>query len=209
MREGVVLLHGIGANRFTLWAHERFFRRRGYDVLNLTYPSTRFELAGIVDAVAPSIAAFAARVERVHFVGHSMGGLVIRGLLARHRPANLGRVVMMGTPNNGSELADRFRDWRLYRRVFGPAGQQLMTGFIQAFPDASDYSLGVLAGDRGLNVIGRKLIGRPSDGMVAIESTKLAGMADHRVLPIGHTAFMVSREAMRQTLHFLREGKFT
>ena len=85
----------------------------------------------------------------LHVVAHSMGGLLARAYLARHRPARLGRVVMLGTPNGGSEVADLLRGWPLYRLVFGPAGQQLVTAQAEALRaafGAVDYELGSLAG---------------------------------------------------------------
>src|SRR6202000_1112853 len=92
------------------------------------YPSRQKSLEALTEEIHPAIERFAARIEgSLHFVGHSMGGLLTRVYLARYRPARLGRVVMLGTPNGGSEIADRLKNFLPYRLFFGPAGQQLRT----------------------------------------------------------------------------------
>lgn len=138
-----------------------------------------------------------------------IGGLLARISLARHRPA---RVVMLGTPNAGSEIADLLRGWPAYRLVFGPAGQELVTALTPALREAFgtvDYELGILAGDRPLNPFAaRLLLPGPSDGKVSVASTRLAGMADHRVIPTSHMRLIAHPRAIAETLRFLREGRF-
>ncbi|WP_373875122.1 esterase/lipase family protein [Methylorubrum podarium] len=106
---------------------ERELAAEGYATLNLDYPARRLALADIAETIAPQVAAFAAGVSRLHIVTHSMGGFVARVILVRHRPANLGRVVMLGPPNGGSEVADALHRLAPYRRFFGPAGAELVT----------------------------------------------------------------------------------
>lgn len=212
--ERVVLLHGIFRTHRHMRKLARYLEQQGYSVLNLYYPSTRYPLEGLAQWIHPQIEAFAQGGERIHFVGYSMGGLLIRAYLAQHRPANLGRVVMIGTPNQGSEVADFLcrGKWRgeLYRRLYGPAGQQLITtqhSFGQLFAPV-DYELGIIAGDRPVDLISSHIIGQPNDGKVAVERTKLAGMRDHLVLHTNHTTFPQQPEVWAQTAHFLRFGQF-
>jgi pimeloyl-ACP methyl ester carboxylesterase len=209
--DGVILLHGIFRTHRNMAKLARFLEQNGYSVLNLGYPSTKLALEGIAEHIHPTVSRFASEVEgRAHFVGFSMGGLVIRAYLHRHRPGNLGRVVMLGTPNNGSEVADALRHWWLYRKIYGPAGQQLVTGLKN--PDALfgkvDYELGVIAGNRSIDPVSSRIINKPSDGKVSIESTRLAGMKDHILVDAFHTFFPNTRSAWQQTLHFLKEGRF-
>lgn len=188
----------------------RYLRQRGYAVANLGYPSRRMRLEGLADDLYPIISAWqAAHPGPLHMVGHSMGGLVIRALLARYPALRPQRVVMIGTPNQGSEVADFLRNNRLYRWVYGPAGQQLCCAPPRAgLPDAFPAVLGVIAGNRCYDPLCGRLIGRESDGKVSVESTRLAGMRDHCILPVGHSTMPARRCVHEAVAHFLAQGKF-
>ncbi len=193
--------------RFARWAEAE-----GFAALNLRYCSMTNALPAIVDALEPEVRAFAERTEgAIHFIGHSLGGLLIRALLNRFRPAALGRVVMMGTPHGGSEWADLSLRLRLGGRVLGPVGNFLTT---KRHPDDEallcpvDFPLGVIAGRTPWEPIIPPLLPRPNDGTVSVASTRIAGMTDHIVMPVTH-AFMPSNVAVRrQAIAFLREGRF-
>lgn len=208
-QQKVMLLHGIWRTSKSMVFIARHLRKQGYAVLNLTYPSTKLPLEALVEEIHAKIADFAEGAT-THFVGHSMGGLLIRAYLTRYRPPTLGRVVMLGTPNHGSEVADFLKDWRLFRRVFGPAGQQHITNQAAIAPlfGPVDYPLGIIAGDRSLDVVCRRIIGKPNDGKVSIESTKLEGMADHCVVPVSHLMLTYRRRVNRLIAQFLKEGRF-
>src|ERR1700712_5384471 len=127
-RDGVVLLHGISRTRRSFRKMQAAIEATGFATLNVGYASRRHALETLAADIHPTIARFTAGLEgSVHFVGHSMGGLLARVYIAKHRPARLGRVVMLGTPHGGSEVADRLKNVLLYRAWFGPAGQQLVT----------------------------------------------------------------------------------
>lgn len=208
--EGVVLLHGILRTRWSMAGLARFLQAAGYKVLNLDYPGRRFRIEQLVERLHPSITTFAAAYEKVHFIGHSMGGLIIRAYLHAHRPGNLGRVVMLGPPNHGSEVADFFKQWAFYRHVFGPAGQQLTTNFSAAFlPETVNYETGIIAGTRTIDPISSFILGTASDGKVSVESTKITGMTDHIVIPVSHWHMPQSRRIWRLIHGFLKHGKFT
>lgn len=188
---------------------------QGYLVRNLGYPSTRSGLSEIVDLLLPRVAeaSSAAVGGKVHLIGYSMGGLVIRAILKRYRPTNLGRVVMVGTPNGGSQIADFAKDWPLFRKLYGPAGQQLVTdqrAFAELF-GVVDYELGIIAGNRTIDPVSSLIFGGrrvPNDGKVSVESTKLPG-AEHIVIAANHTFFPLNREMWRQASAFLASGHFT
>jgi pimeloyl-ACP methyl ester carboxylesterase len=210
--DGVILLHGVSPIGRTLSKLARFLEKQGYRTHDLKYPSTRKPIEDIVGYIHPEINEFAELIQgRVHFVAASMGALVVRAYLCRSRPSNIGRVVMIGPPNHGSELADMLKEWWLYRKIYGPAGQQLVTGFKDAEKlfGAVNYELGVIAGNRTLDPIASYIIGKPNDGRVSIESTRLAGMKEHIVIPANHMFFTTNRMAWHQTLQFLREGRFS
>src|SRR5262249_5934014 len=158
------------------------------------------------------IDAFAAQCDgAIHFVGHSMGGLLARVYISRHRPARLGRVVMLGTPNGGSEVADLLKDLSIYPAVFGPAGLQLSTTqdpVLAALP-SPDYAIGIIAGCRTIAPIASAFVlPRPNDGRVSVASSKLADMADHIVVKASHTGLPNHAVAIEQTIAFLRDGRF-
>jgi pimeloyl-ACP methyl ester carboxylesterase len=210
LSEHVVILHGIFRTHRSMRGLEKFLEKQDFIVHNLGYPSTRLTIAQIVEHLHPRIAAIAAQAGRLHFVGYSMGGLIIRAYLHRYPETQAARVVMLGTPNQGSEVADFLKDRWLYKRFFGPAGQQLITRWEARGELLGEvrYELGIIAGNRSLDPIGSRLLGKPGDGKVSVESTKLAGMRAHAVIPATHTFFPNNRTAWRLTLRFLREGTF-
>jgi len=209
---GVVLLHGIARTSRSMGKLERALQETGFATLNLGYPSRRKPLDLLADHIHPAVANFAERNNGpIHFVGHSMGGLLVRVYVAKYRPAQLGRVVMLGTPNRGSEVADLLKGLSLYRSFFGPAGLQLTTdpdGMLKSLP-ALDYAVGIVAGNRTIHPISSTLIlPRPNDGRVSVASSKLDGMADHITIKAFHAGLPRHTVAISQTIAFLRKGRF-
>ena len=210
---GVVLLHGISRTARSFGKMQAALESAGFATLNQDYASRRKALEALADDIHPAIQRFADGIDgSVHFVCHSMGGLLARVYIARYRPKCLGRVVMLGTPNSGSEIADRLGHLRLYRAFFGPAGQQLGTrrdSAIEALFPPVDYPVGVVAGNRSIYPIASAFLPKPHDGRVSIENTKLAGMADHIIVRASHPWLVRNSTAIAQTIAFLQDGKFT
>ena len=210
--DGVVLLHGISRTARSFRKMELALHAAGFATLNLDYDSRRKALDALAEDIHPAVDLFANGLEgSVHFVCHSMGGLLARAYLARHRPRRLGRVVMLGTPNGGSEIADRLKNFSAYRSFFGPAGQQLVTrrdAATSAMLPAVDCATGIIAGNRSVYPITSMGLPRPHDGRVSVTNTKLAGMTDHIVIRTSHPWLVRNREAITQTIEFLRGGAF-
>lgn len=212
MNSGVLLLHGIARTSTSMALLARALRRAGYETLNLDYPSRRLTISEAADHVQTAIELWVAALPgEVHFVTHSMGGLVARTLINRRRPPNLGRVVMLGTPNQGSEMADLLCDRWIFRRLFGPAGADLVTRRGAALSDmlgSVDYPLGIIAGNRAFDAASWLILPKPNDGKVTVARTKVEGMADHLTLPVTHTFMMRNPAVIAATLAFLKHGRF-
>ncbi|MGC4072045.1 MAG: alpha/beta fold hydrolase [Nibricoccus sp.] len=211
--ETVVLLHGLGLNRLAMARLACALRRDGYRVINVSYSSRSVPLEELASTWLPETlrAHNADTAPRLHFVTHSMGGILLRLYLRDQRPANLGRLVMLAPPNHGSEVAEKLRGNAVFRLFTGVNGRRLGTGTeslpLQLGP-LNDADLGIIAGSQSLNPLFSAWIGRPSDGKVAIESTKLEGMRDHLVLPISHTWLQYRTPVIAQVSAFLRTGSF-
>lgn len=209
--ETVIILHGLGRTRWSFWRVEHMLRAEGYHVVNLTYPSREKPIEEIArDFLAPLIAAQAA-APRLHFVTHSMGGIVLRCYLRDHAIPNLGRVVMLAPPNAGSELADRLKPTWLYRNVNGPAGQQLgvadLPRALGPWP-ATAGELGIIAGDRTWNPLFSSWLPGPDDGKVTVASARLDGMQDFLTVHASHTWLAWRGPVLAQISTFLRTGRF-
>ncbi len=212
----VVLLHGIGRTSRSLDGLEGVLQDRDYNTLSITYPSRRLTIednAAWLREVVLDADFWTAQKTLVHFVCHSMGGLVLRQYLNRYRDElprhKLGRVVMMGTPFGGSAVADFWHKNPLYKWFYGPAGQQLTTAHLSQVPLRPYYELGCIAGTWGwVYVDAYPLFEGPHDGRVSVESTKIEGMKDHVSVPATHTCMMNNLEVQAQIFSFLKTGAF-
>jgi pimeloyl-ACP methyl ester carboxylesterase len=184
----------------------------GFIVLNVDYPSRTATIETLSEAAIGG-ALQDARLEkctRVHFVTHSLGGILVRSYFKRHEYPRLGRVVMLGPPNQGSEVVDILRSWWFFKKLNGPAGNELGTDN-ESVPNTLgpvNFELGVIAGDRSINWINSMMIEGLDDGKVAVERTKVEGMKEHGVVHAAHPFLMNNDEVIEQTIRFLTTGIF-
>ncbi|MDH3404460.1 MAG: alpha/beta hydrolase [Acidobacteriota bacterium] len=209
--EHVVLLHGLFRGPSSMARLARRLREAGFRVHNLRYPSRPRSLEQAEEAVAGQLRDLGLDcVERLHWVTYSLGGIVARSLLTAPGERPRGRLVMLATPNHGSEIVDAIGGSAIFRLVFGELATQLGTsgeGLPQRLA-VPDTDIGIIAGCRWINPVGRLLLTSEHDGSVTIASTRLERMADHLVVPRTHTFLMNGPEVAREVAHFLRHGRF-
>jgi len=186
----------------------------GYRVCNVAYPSREHSIAELSSRfVAPSIARCVPNAaEPVSFVTHSMGGIIVRELARAGLVRTFGRVVMLGPPNQGSEVVDALGDWRIFRAINGPAGGELGTSedSVPQQLGPATFQVGIVAGNRSINWINSlAMIPGADDGKVSIESAKLEGMQDFVIVRATHPLLMKDRDVIEQTLRFLTSGCFS
>lgn len=204
--EAVVLVHGLWMSGWAMALLARRLRRRGYQTYCFCYPSMHRAL----DANAAALQDFVRSVpgERVHLVGHSLGGLVIRKSLSERQPnPRIGRVVSLGSPLRGSHVAGWALRHRFTRVLLGRAAPCLLEGLPEW---RGMYPHGVIAGDLPIGV-GRLVpdLPRPHDGSVTVAETRVSDAVDHITLPVSHFGLLLSKRAARQVAQFLRTGAFS
>lgn len=185
--------------------------KAGYATFAPSYPHRR-SVEDIAAWLAPRVAAFEQGVEGpLHVITHSLGGLVARALIAAHPARNLGRVVMLAPPNQGSELADLLFRMKVARLVLGTSGRHLRTvrtAADEALLGTINYPVGVIAGDRALLPLPFDIMPKPHDGKVSIAATRVTGLTDHLTLPVTHTLMVYNRRVIAAAIGFLAEGAF-
>ncbi len=208
--DSVILLHGLIRTERSMKKLEQALVERGFCTINVSYDSTRGSIEKLaVEAIAPALAACSTDAP-LHFVTHSLGGILVRQYLRDHDIPNLGRVVMLGPPNKGSEVVDRLRDFPGFRFVHGDAGLELGTGETSV-PNQlgrANFDLGVIAGTRSINLFLSSMISGPDDGKVSVENTRVEGMRDHLEMEVTHPFMMRNDRVIDQVIHFLDNGEF-
>lgn len=205
-----VLLHGLWRTENSMNRMAEALERASYPVRNIAYDSTEEPVEALADdAVARGVAACAGS-PRVNFVTHSLGGILLRQYLEQHDIGNLGRVVMLGPPNQGSEVVDRYGNLPGFKWIGGPAGLQLGTGQASV-PRALGpvrFDLGVIAGTRSINPILSQSLPGTDDGKVSVASTRVDGMHDHLQIPVSHMFMAGDHDVIEQVIYYLDHGEF-
>lgn len=211
--ECVVLLHGLARTATSMNKMQRALDDAGYETANIDYPSRDFTVEKLAEiAITNGLDACRSNgnAERVHFVTHSLGGILLRQYLSDREISGLGRVVMLGPPNQGSAAVDKLDGVPGFDWLNGPAGRQLGKGddSVPLKLGPADFELGVIAGNRSIDPITSAVLKNPDDGRVSVEDTMLDGMDDFVVVEHSHAFMMRMRRPIELTVHFLKSGNF-
>ncbi len=209
----VVLLHGLARTANSMVPMQEALADAGFETINVDYPSREFTIERLAPIAVGEGLENCRTIEDIgviHFVAHSLGGILVRQYLAEWDIPELGRVVMLGPPNQGSKAADELRDLPGFDWVNGPAGKQLGKGE-RSVPLAlgpADFELGIIAGTRSIDPVASAVLDDPDDGRVSVEDTKLEGMSDFAVVDHSHAFMMRMQEPIELTIRFLKTGSF-
>ena len=211
--ECVILVHGLGRTSLSMKRLEWNLARAGYEVINFSYPSRQFSIEQLSEERLHRVATGPAAREaaKVHFVTHYMGGIVVRHYLKTHELENLGSVVMLAPPNQGSELADLLKRNAIGRWILGPGGCELGTSEtdLPKQLQAVHFDTGIIAGNVSLNPWFSRILSGEDDGKVSVESTRVLGMNEMRVVPYSHTWMAWRLKTIHQVLAYLQNQSFS
>ncbi|MGZ5579074.1 MAG: esterase/lipase family protein [Methylobacter sp.] len=210
--EAIILLHGLARTSRSMNKAAKMLAAYGYHVVNVDYPSRSSEIGVLAEKyIAQALRQCEIKgVNKIHFLTHSMGGILLRQFLVSQSIDKLGRVVMLAPPNQGSEIVDKLGSWLLFYILNGPAGLQLGTAD-DSVPNRLgpvSFSLGVIAGNKSVNPLLSRLIPEANDGKVSVSRAQVEGMSDFIVMPYSHPFIMRHKAVIEQALHFIQQGCF-
>ena len=206
----VVLLHGLARSDSSMKKLNIELQKENFQTVNVDYPSRDYTIEELAEiAISPALE-LCSNHDEIHFVTHSLGGILVRQYLSNHEIPNLGRVVMLGPPNKGSEVVDKMKNVPGFHFINGDAGMQLGTGEMSV-PNKlgpAEFDVGIIAGTESINLILSLIIPSSDDGKVSVERTKLEGMNDHIEMETSHPFMMKNKMVIAQVIHYLNHGNF-
>lgn len=206
----VVLLHGLARTSSSMEPLSDTLTEAGFRVANVDYPSREKPIEELAPLAIGNGLEDCGPDTTIHFVTHSLGGILVRYYMANNELVNLGRVVMIAPPNQGSEVVDNLGDIPGFSEFNGPAGVQLGTdnNSVPLSLGPVDYEVGIIAGTVTVNIILSQYLPNPDDGKVSVASTRVEGMQDFIEVPYSHPFIMRAPLVLKQTRAFLTRGKF-
>ena len=208
--EVVVLVHGFSKHAQSMEPIGDYLAQYGYRFISVDYPSGEVNASEALALIHTQLAGCCDQARRIHFVGHSIGGLLIRAYLAEYQVDQLGNVVLIATPNAGSEFVEAMNRMPGYAEATGPLLQQMVPGEqgIPAQLPLPDYPVGVIAGSRTHNPLSWLLLPGDDDGAVSVSSTRMEGMQDFLVVPANHHWLRHDQRVLEEVLHFIQYDHF-
>jgi len=209
----VILLHGLARTKRSMSKLEKYLVNNGYNVLNFGYDSRDKTIEELADDIFPEAVELCRKkgAKKIHFITHSMGGILVRYWLKSNKINELGRVVMLSPPNGGSEIVDLLKNNIIFKWLNGPAGQQLGTD-INSIPNKLgkiNFEAGIITGDFSINLILSLIIPGDDDGKVSVKNAMVYGMKDFLVIHSSHPFIMKNDRAISESVHFLKYGVFS
>lgn len=210
--EYVVLLHGLARTNKSMKKLQKALLEKDYGVCNYDYPSRKYKIEKLAYLVIPNTLKFCRKngAKKIHFVTHSLGGIILRYYLIENTIPDLGRVVMLSPPNQGSEVVDVLRHNIVFTAIHGPAGNQLGTekGDIPKQLGRVDFELGIITGKKSINPILSMIIDGEDDGKVSIQNAKVEGMKEFIIYDTSHPFIMKNDGVIKLVIRFLKFGSF-
>ena len=216
LEQQIIILHGLGRSPRSMQKIEKSLAGQGYRVLNVGYSALTGSFEQVLTETIEKIDSWINPQQTVHLVGHSFGGILIRGILANREDWNFGRCVMIGSPNKGTSVASYVLKHKVLRYLSPPVTKQLTpdSELLKLLPDP-EIETGIIAGSKPYNLVipvswfYRKATNNaPGDGVVEISNTHCRNMSDFMVMPLHHSFMMWDSELIEQISHFLKDGKF-
>ncbi len=216
MDQQIILLHGLGRSPFSMRKIERVLKDQGYRVINAGYKGISDNFEQILHQILGKIEPWVDPNKPVNFVGHSFGGILIRGILAKKHPWILGRCVMLGTPNQGTSIASYVVSHGFLKYFTPNVTRELVPNseLIKNLPEPL-IETGIIAGSKRYNPIipvswfyKKATDNAPGDGVVELSNTECRNMSDFIVLPLHHSFMMWDSPLIKQIVHFLQQGHF-
>ncbi|GAA0211549.1 alpha/beta fold hydrolase [Kangiella japonica] len=210
-KEAVILIHGMGRSSRSMKSLERYLKTKGYLTYNQSYPSTVSQVErSSIHYINSALANIPHSISKIHFVTHSLGGILVRYYLSKHSIRKLGRIVMLAPPNQGSDVAEKYRAHFWYKWTTGVPGQQLHKTDNELLEKLKPISteVGIIAGTSSSDPWFNHVFKSEHDGKVSVENTKLPEMKDMITVNHGHTFIMNKRKVKQYILNFLTSGNF-
>ncbi|MCP4763186.1 MAG: alpha/beta hydrolase [archaeon] len=207
----VILIHGLGRLKSSMTKLEKAFTNAGFDVVNWSYSSTKLNITDIAHKLYDVVKTNSENYSNVYFVTHSLGGIVVRRMMAIYKINNLGGIVMIAPPNNSSAFARWILKYPIIKTIMGPAGQELMSQkHIEKICAVPKSGVMVIAGTKSLSFnnpnswISQTVLKKPHDGTVTVEETKLPNMEKFISVIASHTFIASIPVVIKETVEFLK-----
>ena len=215
MKETVICIHGMGRTRFSMAPMACFFKKQGYHTVNKSYKSRSNTVDEVSTAyfksLIPPLSNNGELGGKVHFITHSLGGILLRQYLQHHKLPEGSRIIMLAPPNRGSHVTDKYQKSAWYKLALGTKSAQQLSSREDSLVrqlKAITHEVGIIAGNKSADPWFNHCFPGEHDGKVAVSHTTLDEMTDFLVAPTNHTFLMRDPAIQQQCLHFIKHGIF-